>query len=114
MAQAARIGDSVAGTTAGEHSGHTGSHRHGALAFSGEICGGCSADVFINGAAAAMKGSETIEFDSCCGSSGGSVGAGSATVFINGKPAARNGDALNAHSGSGTVTSGSVDVLIGG
>lgn len=114
MAAASRLGDSVAGTTAGEHSGHTGWHRHGAQAFTGEISGGCSADVFINGIAAATMGSITFEVDSCCGGSNGKVGAGSSTVFINGKPAARIGDALNAHSGSGTVTGGSTDVWIGG
>jgi len=35
-------------------------------------------------------------------------------VRINGKPAARTGDALTAHSGSGTVTGGRPNVRIGG
>ena len=68
----------------------------------------------INGLSAATVGSITTERDGCCGSSKGAVGAGSGTVRINGKPAARTGDALTAHSGSGTVTGGSPDVRIGG
>ena len=113
MAEAARLNDSVQGITAGEHSGHIDPH-HGPETFTGNISGGCSADVFINGIAAATIGSVTTEYDSCCGRSNGSIGAGSGSVFINGKKAARNGDALNAHSGTGTVVSGSSDVFIGG
>ena len=100
MPQAARITDAVAGTTAGEHTGHV--PPHSPEPFSGEISGACSV------------GSITTERDGCCGSSQGAVGAGSGTVRINGKPAARMGDTLAAHSGSGTVTGGSPDVKIGG
>ena len=39
---------------------------------------------------------------------------GSSSVFINGKPAARIGDTLAAHNGTGAVSDGSGDVLIGG
>lgn len=112
MPQAARLGDSVQGTTAGEHSGHA--TPCSPETFSGEISGACSGDVFINGIPAATVGSITTERDSCCGASQGAVAAGSSSVFINGKPAARLGDALSAHSGSGAVTAGSGDVLIGG
>lgn len=112
MPSAARLNDSVSGTTAGEHSGHI--TPHGPAGFSGEISGGCSGTVFINGRPAATAGSITVERDSCCGSSGGSVAAGSGSVFIGGKPAARVGDTLAAHSGSGAVSSGSPDVIIGG
>ena len=112
MPQAARLGDTVQGTTAGEHSGHD--TPHPPMPFSGEITGGCSGDVLINGIPAATVGSITTERDGCCGSSSGSIAVGSSSVFINGKPAARNGDALAAHSGSGSVSSGSSDVLIGG
>ena len=77
MPQAARITDAVAGTTAGEHTGHVPPH-------SPEQC------------RAAISGA-------CSG-----------TVRINGKAAARMGDALAAHSGSGTVTGGSSNVRIGG
>ena len=77
MPGAARLNDSVTGTTAGEHSGH--SPPHSPETFSGEISAGCSGDVFING-----------------------------------RPAARIGDALAPHSGSGEISSGSGDVLIGG
>lgn len=112
MPQAARITDAVAGTTAGEHTGHV--PTHSPEPFSGEISGACSGTVRINGLSAATVGSITTERDGCCGSSQGAVGAGSGTVRINGKPAARMGDTLAAHSGSGTVTGGSPDVKIGG
>ena len=112
MPQAARLGDSVQGSTAGEHAGHA--PPHAPMSFSGEITGGCSADVLINGIPAATVGSSTTERDGCCGSSQGAVAAGSGTVFINGKPAARLGDALAAHSGSGAISGGSGNVLIGG
>lgn len=112
MPGAARLNDTVAGTTGGEHSGHV--PPHGPVGFSGEISGGCSGDVLINGRPAAVVGSTTTERDSCCGSSAGAVAAGSGSVFINGRPAARQGDALSAHSGSGSVSSGSGDVIIGG
>lgn len=111
MPAAARKTDTVAGITAGEHSGHT--EPHTPAPFSGEITGG-SGTVRINGLAAATVGSPTIERDGCCGASPGSVAAGSATVRIGGKAAARKGDALAAHSGAGTVTGGSATVRIGG
>lgn len=109
---AARLNDTVAGTTSGEHSGHA--PPHAPMAFSGEISSGCWGDVLINGRPAATVGSVTVERDGCCGSSLGSVAVGSSRVFIHGQPAARLGDALNAHSGSGAITSGSGDVFIGG
>lgn len=112
MPSAARLGDTVQGITSGEHSGHDPPHTP--MQFTGEISGGCAPDVLINGRPAAFLGSSTTERDACCGASQGAVAAGSTTVFIHGKPAARLGDALAAHSGSGTVTSGSGDVLIGG
>ena len=112
MPEAARLNDSVSGTTAGEHSGHV--PPHSPEAFGGQISSGCSGNVFINGRPAATAGSVTTETDGCCGSSQGAVAAGSSSVFINGKPAARKGDALAAHSGSGEVASGSPDVFIGG
>lgn len=112
MPGAARLNDAVAGMTEGEHSGHA--TPHSPEAFSGEISGGCSGDVFINGIPAAVVGSVTTERDTCCGSSQGSVAAGSGSVFINGRPAARLGDALNAHSGSGSISAGSGNVFIGG
>ncbi len=106
------MNDAVAGTTGGEHSGHV--PPHSPMAFSGEISSGCWGDVLINGRPAATVGSVTVERDGCCGSSLGSVAAGSGKVFIHRQPAARQGDALNAHSGSGSITSGSGDVFIGG
>ena len=112
MPEAARLNDGVAGTTAGEHSGHV--PPHSPEPFGGQISSGCSGNVFINGRPAATVGSVTTETDGCCGRSQGAVAAGSGSVNINGKPAARKGDALAAHSGSGEVSSGSSDVFIGG
>ena len=51
MPQAARITDAVAGTTAGEHTGHV--PPHSPEPFSGEISGACSGTVRINGLSAA-------------------------------------------------------------
>ena len=112
MPEAARITDPVAGTTAGEHTGHV--PPHSPEPFAGEITGACSGTVRVGGLAAAVAGSTTTERDGCCGSSQGAVAAGSGTVRINGKPAARKGDALAAHSGAGTVTGGCATVRIGG
>lgn len=111
MPGAARLNDAVAGTTAGEHSGHASPHPP--MPFSGEIISGCCGDVLINGRPAATVGSITVERDDCCGSSLGSVAVGSSKVFIHGIPAARIGDALNAHNGTGSIISGSGDVFIG-
>lgn len=47
MPEAARLNDSVAGTTAGEHSGHV--PPHSPEPFGGQISSGCSGNVFING-----------------------------------------------------------------
>lgn len=99
MPGAARQGDAIQGTTAGEHNGHA--TPHGPLPITGTISGGCSGDVFINGQPAAYVGSTTTENDACCGSSQGSIAQGSGSVFINGKPAARIGDALAAHMAPG-------------
>ena len=66
MPQAARITDAVAGTTAGEHTGHV--PPHSPEPFSGEISGACSGTVRINGLSAATVGSITTERDGCCGS----------------------------------------------
>ena len=54
MPQAARITDAVAGTTAGEHTGHV--PPHSPEPFSGEISGACSGTVRINGLSAATVG----------------------------------------------------------
>ena len=113
MAAAARQGDSIKGTFAGEHNGHN-KHPHSPGPISGNISGGCSNNVFINGKPAAIVGSTTTEHDECCGTNSGKVAEGSSKVFINGKPAARKGDALAPHSGSGNVSSGSDNVFIGG
>lgn len=113
MPKAARLNDSVAGTTAGEHTGHV--HPHSPEPFGGQISGGCSGNVFINGRPGGYR-RERHNGDGRLlpGSSQGAVAAGSGSVNINGKPAARMGDTLAAHSGAGAVASGSSDVFIGG
>lgn len=79
MPGAARLNDSIQGTTAGEHTGHV--PPHGPLPISGQISGGCSGDVNINGQPAATVGSTTTELDACCGSNSGAVAAGSGSVL---------------------------------
>lgn len=111
MPGAARLNDSIQGTTGGEHTGHV---PLMVPCLSLDKSPGCSGDVNINGQPAATVGSTTTELDACCGSNSGAVAAGSGSVFINGKPAARLGDALAPHSGTGSISSGSSDVLIGG
>lgn len=54
MPGAARLNDSIQGTTGGEHTGHV--PPHGPLPISGQISGGCSGDVNINGAASGHGG----------------------------------------------------------
>jgi uncharacterized Zn-binding protein involved in type VI secretion len=114
MPGAARITDSILGMTAGEHSGHTDEEIHSSSALTGLISGNCSPNVFINGLEAAYVGSVTTEYDSCCGSSSGSVAEGSPNVFVNGKPLARKGDSIQAHSGYAHITGGSSNVFING
>lgn len=109
MPGVSRLNDSIAGTTAGEHSGHISAHPPSPI--TGRISGGCSPNVFVNGSAVATVGSITTEEDSCCGSSTGTVASGSSTVFANNKGVARIGDALNAHNGTANITGGSSNVI---
>lgn len=80
MPGAAALGDSVQGT----HSRPEG----GTVTFNGQIAGGCSSKVFIEGKPAAYVDSTTSESDSECSGSG-KISSGSSKVFIEGKPAAR-------------------------
>ena len=112
MPEAARLNDAVAGTTAGEHTGHV--PPHSPEPFSGEISSGCSGDVFINGMAAATVGSVTTARAGCCGSASGQVAAGSSSVVSTGRPAARRGEALAPHSGEGAATAGRAEGVVGG
>ncbi len=109
MPQVARLNDLVEGATSGEHSGHD--EFHGSLPIVGFISDNCSPNVFINNLPAAFVGSITEEHDSCCGSSNGTIAEGSPNVFVNGIPISRVGDALNAHNGTGFVSSGSPNVF---
>lgn len=111
---ALRSGDTLLGS-GGEHSGHYddyGNPEHESVTITGKISSG-SDSVFINGLPAARSGDTTNEFDVCCTKSYGSIGSGSRTVNINGKPAAREKDTLKEHTGSGTFTSASNNVIIG-
>ena len=108
MAKASRVGDTIIGSYS-EHCGHVPGHS-GIL--TGDISNGAST-VNINGVSAAIVGSSTNEFDSCCGGSSGSISGGSSTVFICCKPAARIGDAVSPHTGSAVISSGSDNVNIG-
>lgn len=104
MPGAAALGDSVRGT-------HD-SYDSGTVTFTGEISGGCSSKVFIEGKPAAYVSSTTSETDSECSGSGQII-SGSGKVFIEGHPAARLGDAVTGHKGTGTITSGSGKVTFG-
>lgn len=110
MPGVARLNDSIAGTTSGEHSTHVMSPCPPS-AISGFISGGCSPNVFCNGRPVATVGSITTEMDSCCGSANGTVATGSSRVFVNGKAIARQGDALNPHNGTASITGGSSNVI---
>ncbi len=112
MPAAAREQDRVDGRTAGEHKGH--GPPHSPEPFTGEILRACAKTVRVNGRPAAVVGSITTERDSCCGASEGAVAVGSGSIRIENRPAARLGDALAPHSGSGTITSGSETVQMGG
>lgn len=76
MPGAARLNDSVTGTTAGEHSGH--SPPHSPETFSGEISAG-SSTVFINGRPAARIGDALAPH-----SGSGEISSGSGDVLIGG------------------------------
>ena len=110
MPGVARLNDSIAGTTSGEHSTHTVSPCSPSE-ISGFISGGCSSNVYCNGLPVATVGAITTEMDSCCGSAKGTVATGSSRVFVNGKPIARIGDALNPHNGTASITGGSSNVI---
>lgn len=117
MAKAARKGDSITGTTSGEHGGHYdewGSPIHGPCSISGTISSNCSPNVFINGKAAVFIGSNTTESDCCDSGRTGTVSAGSSSVFVNGKRMARINDSITPHNGTGKISGGSPNVFVGG
>jgi uncharacterized Zn-binding protein involved in type VI secretion len=72
-----------------------------------------SADVFVNKLPAARV-DDTGTHSSCCGPNTFTCTAGSGTVFINGKKAHRKGDKTTHCGGSGSMSSGSADVITGG
>lgn len=100
------------GPPPGSTPGHV--HPHSPEPFGGQISGGCSGNVFINGRPGGYRRERHNGDGRLLREFPGAVAAGSGSVNINGKPAARMGDTLAAHSGAGAVASGSSDVFIGG
>ncbi|MNB89372.1 PAAR motif protein [compost metagenome] len=115
MPGVARLGDSIQGTTSGEHGGHydiDGYPLHGSGTITGTIVSGCSTNVFINGKNAAVVGALTNESDNCDSGQTGTISIGSSNVFVNGKALARNGDSITPHNGTAFISSGSSDVFV--
>ena len=71
-----------------------------------------SKNVFINGKVASRVGDAGVHA-TCCGANRWSAASGSSTVFINQKQAHRSGDKTTHCGGSGTLTTGSSNVLVG-
>jgi uncharacterized Zn-binding protein involved in type VI secretion len=95
--------------------------------FMGQIDGGLSSDVFIEGKAAAVQGSTATNTPAHIPQGGpfqkppadkGTIQLGSSSVFINGKPAARSGDMVMTCNDPADLPAGTVmatgSVLIGG
>ncbi len=95
--------------------------------FVGQIDGGLSSDVFIEGKAAAVQGSSATNTPSHVPQGGpfqkppsnkATIQMGSGTVFINGKPAARSGDTATTCNDPADLPAGTVmavgTVMIGG
>ena len=96
------------------------------MPFRGQLDGGLSGDVVIEGQAAAVKGSTASNSPAHVPAAGpfqkppsnkGTVDAGSATVLVNGKAAARAGDAALTCNDPGDAPNGTVtaagSVLVG-
>jgi uncharacterized Zn-binding protein involved in type VI secretion len=96
------------------------------MPFRGQLDGGLSGDVVIEGQAAAVKGSTASNSPAHVPAAGpfqkppsnkGTVDAGSATVLLNGKAAARAGDAALTCNDPGDAPNGTVmaagSVLVG-
>lgn len=122
MAGAARVGDSMSGSV-GHHAGHilywvyTQSGSYPVYCSGHSVQGGQqegSDKVICEGRPAARQGD--YGYSNCqCDGQGYNISQGSSKVFIQGKPAARIGDSVNIHShGSGSLTSGSSKIIIGG
>lgn len=71
-----------------------------------------SPDVLINGLQAMRVGDPGVHMV-CCGPNQWKVAAGSSTVFVNNKPVARLGDKTAHCGGSGSLISGSTNVIVG-
>lgn len=110
MPGVSRLTDAIVGTTAGEHNGHA-LAPHPPLPISGQISGGCSPNVYVNGLPVAVTTATTEEHDGCCGTSSGVVVGCSSTVFVNGKGIVRTGDMINPHNGTANVSGCSSNVF---
>lgn len=111
----ALLGDSVQGTTTGEHNGHTDSYGHpihSPSTITGTITSG-SPNVFINGKPIARAGDSTVESDNCDSGRVGSLRDNGSTVKINGKSVALLGDEINPHNGTAYISSASSGVYVG-
>ena len=89
---------------------------HGCLSCDHSVEGPCTAgspDVMVNGLPAARMEDPGVH-SSCCGSNKWVATGCSTSVFINGIGAHRLGDVTTHCGGTGTMTTGSPDVMVGG
>jgi uncharacterized Zn-binding protein involved in type VI secretion len=96
--------------------GNCPSDSHGCLACAHSVQGPCTAgspDVIVNGLPAARQNDPGVH-SSCCGPNTWVATGCSGTVIINGLGAHRLGDATTHCGGSGTMTTGSPNVIVGG
>ena len=92
------------------------SDSHGCLSCAHGVQGPCtggSMDVMVNGLPATRMNDPGVH-SSCCGDNTWVATGCSATVIINGLGAHRLGDVTTHCGGSGTMTTGSPDVMVGG
>ncbi|MCM3274155.1 PAAR domain-containing protein [Paenibacillus elgii] len=134
MAQVALVGSTISGTTGGQHCRQTyyyscncgpfgcstcTGYNYSSATISGSVSSGATR-VFVNGVQVAINGSRTNENATCPSgydNIGGSSGSGSVTasrnVYINGTAIACNGDNVTHFQGTGSITSGASNVMIG-
>lgn len=106
MPGASRLGDTS----------YCGSDSHGNLCCPHSVSGpavSASGNVLINGRGALRQGDSGVH-SACCGPNTWNTTACSRTVFINGKGAVRQGDMTQHCGGTGSMQTGSQNVIIGG
>ena len=109
MAGLARIGDSVLGTTTGEHHSHIENPHTSPSTLTGTITSG-SNKVFIKTIGVALLNSTTSESD-VCGIGVGSVTSASSKIKINNVAIARLDDTVTPHNGTAHISSASDKVF---